>query len=98
MIKRLTEDTIDIDQHDDRQQRENEDGRKPDEGRKYYRPIGCVKYTRRISRLGALQYEMDIGARLRLPNPGALGESEEKKQWGHRVRAGKNEPKLSKFS
>ena len=28
---------------------------------------------------GALQYEMDIGVRLRLPNPGAFNESEEKK-------------------
>ncbi len=30
------------------------------------------------SRGGALQYEMDIGVRLRLSNPGAFGESEEK--------------------
>ncbi len=28
---------------------------------------------------GELQYEMDIGVRLRLPNPGAFGEREEKK-------------------
>ncbi len=41
---------------------------------------------------------MDIGVRLRLSNPGAFGESEEEKKWGHRVRAGQNEPKLSKFS
>ena len=52
-----------------------------------------------LSQGGALQYEMDIhvGVRLRLPNPGAFGERREKK-WGHRVRAGQNEPKLSKFS
>ena len=47
---------------------------------------------------GALQYEMDMGVRLRLPNPGAFGESEEKKIWGHRVRVGQSDPKLSKFS
>ena len=44
----------------------------------------------------ALQYEMDIGVRLRLPNTGAFGESEEKKKWGYRVKAGQNEPDLSK--
>ncbi len=41
---------------------------------------------------------MDIVVRLRLPNPGAFGESEEEKKWGHRVRAGQNEAKLSNFS
>ena len=33
---------------------------------------------------GTLQYEMDIGVRLRLPNPGAFGESEEKTNGGIR--------------
>ena len=46
---------------------------------------------------GALQYEMDIGVRLRLPNTGFRWERREK-NWGHRVRAGQNEPKLSKIS
>ncbi len=36
---------------------------------------------------------MDIGVRLRLPNPVAFGESEEKTKWGHRVRAGQNDPR-----
>ena len=29
---------------------------------------------------GALQYEMDIGVRLRLPNPGAFGDSERREK------------------
>ena len=32
--------------------------------------------------MGALQYEIDIGVRLRLPNPGTFGESEKKKKVG----------------
>ncbi len=41
--------------------------------------IKTIILTIRISVGGALRYEMDIGVRLRLPNPGAFGESEEKK-------------------
>ena len=45
------------------------------------------------SRPGALQYEMDTCVRLRLPNPGAFGESEEKK----RGALGESRQKLAKI-
>ena len=41
---------------------------------------------------------MDIGVRLRPPNPGAFGESEEKKVVGASDESSHNKPKLSTFS